>query len=278
MKKKIVLIIFIIFVLLTGTIGVYAMTGGKIFEKIHGLGAGFIQKGSMDDTITINVNGKQSLDIITKEYELLPLLSNKGIMFGIPQLNMSSIDTSLYTFNQDYPIEYIRKIDGNNILAIYKTKDPANNIVYMYCFFDNINADDKRDTECWVLKSHMLFACKKVSYSDFKDIKVGSDIKDVYTIDSVVSKYCNIDNSFPYTVYTKEEVDINSIEIVEEDTKFTPRSYHLLTDGLLTISYEYNDGTFSVSDISYSKDYRMYDELSKKEELRKVLEHELPAN
>lgn len=234
-----------------------------------------LKSGELKSILNENVTKSISLDKITHEYELLPMLKYKAIYNGIPS-DRNWVSPSLQSYNFTHPIEYIRMIDDNNALVIYKTRDPLNNLVYMYCFFENyINGREELGLECWVLRSRVMFACKNLSYSDFSDIKIGSNIDEVYGVDPVVSKYVKIDDSFPYQTYSiddiKDNIDIDIIYVPYE-----PKSFHLLTDGLLIISYEYKDGEHIVSDIQYDKNYMMYDEVSKEEKSRKILETELP--
>ena len=55
-----------------------------------------------------------------------------------------------------------------------------------------------------------------LSYSDFSDIKIGSNIDEVYGVDPVVSKYVKINDSFPYQTYSddiKDNIDIVKIYV-----------------------------------------------------------------
>ena len=83
----------------------------------------------------------------------------------------------------------------------------------------------KLGLECWVLRSRVMFACKNLSYSDFSDIKIGSNIDEVYGVDPVVSKYVKIDDSFPYQTYSiddiKDNIDIDIIYVLYEPKVFT---------------------------------------------------------
>lgn len=286
-RRTISVILFVLCVLLTGTFAIYAINNETIHEQVLELGHGNPEKGSLDNILSKH-DELRIVDDIEGLYDLKELLDTGGVYYYCPELTKNASGGGLQYLNELFPIEYIRQLENNQILVVYKTKDPSNKVVYLYCFFedsaDNRNRD-KNDIECWRLSGFPLALVEGLSFSNFESIEVGSSIYDVYDIDPVVATYFNIDNSYPYNCssdITEQEV-MNGInkdgkKIFHIDLPPHLKSYHLLTDGLLTISYELVDETLIVSGISYSEDYKMYDPVLEKEVYRKIIDADMTTN
>lgn len=132
-----------------------------------------------------------------------------------------SFQQYLYTVEESFPAECIRKTSETTAYNIYKTEE--NGLVYL--FFQN-------EYEAWVLH-HSVYVKKKLLLSDFASIKTGDSLESVGKIDPAalsVQKYS------AYPLFT----------------------IHLLKDGVVKIDYEKNnDGVFVVSDLQKSKDFKL---------------------
>ena len=164
-------------------------------------------------------------------------------------------DWSFASLNESFPIEYVRQIDSENILVVYKFKDTNDQIFYMYIFM-NKNANSSSSIENWKPNGRCFYSSKKLSLSDFNSIQVNSSKEDVKKIDSSVNCGFGVDGEQYY-------------------------SYHLLTDGILRINYTKDEnGNFIVTEIENSIDYRVKENenwIGNKERICYVLPHELPS-
>lgn len=91
--------------------------------------------------------------------------------------------------------------------------------------------------EVWWLTGRVLFSEKELSLEDFATISVGSSVEDVTKIDPMTSDFLPEDTG-PITV---QDFDFELNDYVERI--YTPepvleyKDYHLLTDGILCITY-----------------------------------------
>jgi len=126
----------------------------------------------------------------------------KGLMHKFHYLN-SAVST-IMTYNRLYGIECLRQIDDERVYAIQKTDSGA----LVYTFFEQ------------GIQFHSIIAIKNLSYADFDDVKIGSDISIVESINPV------------------------------------SRSMHLLKDGVLVFSYEKDsEGNYKVTEKQYFDDF-----------------------
>ena len=269
-KKFILPIIFIGFII---TILLIGATYAPEF-LLDRLDNGVQNKGALNSMIS------QSDAIMTQNisqtYSLNEILRKKAITLGMPLFNLNSVNRSLYGFHHDFPVEIVKQIDEHNAYVVYRTQDSSNQTVYLYCFFENIEESD--EIEYWTLKGTVLFSCKHLSYTDFANIAIGDSIENVVQIDPSTTKYCNIDNTFPYTSTQVPTTDsINDVGRQSENIlSLEWRSYHLLDDGILVITYETDDNLLIVADIAYYDDYMIPDVVTGDWVTRKVESCDLP--
>ncbi len=256
MKKKIFLIISItLVIILLGGIVLHAANINfsdifKFFEK------GSAKKGILDEMLE-GLSKDISVDnSIKNEYDLDVIVSSLGLsLHDSVSKYISSIPSNLYGVNNWFPIEYIRKTDETHVMVVYKTRDSAGELIYVYLFFERLTFTDEgsQDLENWYREGRAFYSVKTLSYTDFKDIKIGSVISEVQKVDSAVTKYRKTDNS--ESLEDDIEIQIPKLEQV---------SYHLLTDGILKISYSDTDSGVVVASMEYSKDFTIINEFTGK--------------
>ncbi|MDO5559962.1 MAG: hypothetical protein Q4F95_10235 [Oscillospiraceae bacterium] len=126
--------------------------------------------------------------------------------------------TEFISFNKQYNIELIRKLDDNRMYTVHKLDSGG----LFYSFFNND------------LLYNTAYACKKLSYSDFSDIKAGDSISRVEQIDPCTSMWRDIN---------KDNGTINQNV--------------LLTDGLLFINYKLQQGEYYIAGMILFDDFKM---------------------
>ncbi|MDO5559964.1 MAG: hypothetical protein Q4F95_10245 [Oscillospiraceae bacterium] len=129
-----------------------------------------------------------------------------------------SCQTEFISFNEQYNIELIRKLDDNRMYTVHKLDSGG----LFYSFFNND------------LLYNTAYACKKLSYSDFSDIKAGDSISRVEQIDPCTSMWRDIN---------KDNGTINQNV--------------LLTDGLLFINYKLQQGEYYIAGMILFDDFKM---------------------
>lgn len=164
-------------------------------------------------------NKENYLTKITKTYSEKDFFDN-GLIYQFYN-PIVSFHHYLYTVEELFPAECVRKISETMVCNIYKTHE--NGIVYL--FF-------QKEYEAWVLH-HSVYVKKGLSLSDFSLIKTGDSLESVGKID-------------PAAI---------SVQKYSEYPLFT---IHLLKDGIVKIGYEKNnDGVFVVSNVQKSKDFKL---------------------
>lgn len=164
-------------------------------------------------------NKENYLTKITKTYSEKDFFDN-GLIYQFYN-PLVSFQHYLYTVEELFPAECVRKISETMVCNIYKTQE--NGLVYL--FF-------QKEYESWVLH-HSVYVKKGLSLSDFSSIKTGDSLESVGKIDPVAL----------------------SVQKYSEYTLFT---LHLLKDGIVKIDYEKNnDGVFVVSNAQKSKDFKL---------------------
>ena len=138
-----------------------------------------------------------------------------------------------------YPSYAWRKMSEDRYYVIYDLTDGTR----LYLFFPSI------DNQA-MLMGYPLFVNKVLSHSDMRSIKLGDDISVVEAID-------------PIAKYTKDTWIKRAEPGIEyyKDLGNKISSVHLLTDGIMRISYELTgeigNYTFSISEIEYHEDFKL---------------------
>jgi hypothetical protein len=174
------------------------------------------------------------------EAELIPFNECFSITYN-SDLN-TYINTRSDTFRQIaamYPTKAIRKgVDGQNIYIMYDTDTGYR----VYCFFsyEKTQYRDKDGFTIFIRKGQNL------SYGNFENIQVGSEISDVQRID-------------PNIAYSWDAFDTWNEAVMENSIKMgmPPTTIHYLKDGILKIEYMRISGRYFVTRMVYSMDYTL---------------------
>ena len=126
--------------------------------------------------------------------------------------------SSLYRINNIFPIEFMKQIDEDHLYVVYKVYGRDDMILYTYVFFKRFAEECNETSESWWRRGNIFYLVKPLEYSDFADIRIGSTNTDVHAVDPVVYPGLYPDD------YPKEPY----------------KSYHLMKDGVLTITYSFN--------------------------------------
>ena len=167
--------------------------------------------------------------------ELLPdfVISDEtaiGFVKSALPLSLNTIRTLAVDFNESLPIEFFIKVNDNTYYTVYETESGG----LLYQFFSNgsNNIDKPR------LGYRMsILSIKKLAYSDFGTVKIGSPISEVRAVDPSAENF------------------FHSYELSEGRYSYT--TIHLMTDGLLKITYEETEGKdgFIISKVEHYEDY-----------------------
>ena len=125
--------------------------------------------------------------------------------------------SSLYRINNIFPIEFMKQIDEDHLYVVYKVYGRDDMILYTYVFFKRFAEECNETSESWWRRGNIFYLVKPLEYSDFADIRIGSTNTDVHAVDPVVYPGLYPDD------YPKEPF----------------KSYHLMKDGVLTITYSF---------------------------------------
>ena len=120
---------------------------------------------------------------------------------------------SFKDFTHKYPTDCVRSLDGN-LYAVYRINEGG----YFYAFF----SDE-------MLLSHTAYMTRKNSFADFADIKKGTSLADFAAVEPAAATAAEF----------------------YKGSKFSPSFTLILTDGLLSVSFEPSGDSFAVKNISY---------------------------
>ena len=156
--------------------------------------------------------------------------------------------SSLYRINNIFPIEFMKQIDEDHLYVVYKVYGRDDMILYTYVFFDKVPEECNETCESWRRRGNIFYLVRPLEYSDFADIHIGSTNAEVHAVDPVVYPGLYPDD------YPKEPF----------------KSYHLMKDGVLTITYSFEpeadrplvsamdyDDSFTFAPYGKDDDYRM---------------------
>lgn len=141
-----------------------------------------------------------------------------------------------------YPIQYLHRTDKNNVYAVYKTKEGGMYYMFFHTFKGELPwaTDNDDGTIGYYSLLQSAYMTKTLSHADFSDIQVGDPVSKVKTLEPAVSSL--------------EEIS----SIVGDDGKRHLHSTHILTDGLLSLSYEALEGEeLRVKNMSFYEDFTM---------------------
>ena len=208
---------------------------------------GLVKAGTVAEMVqSVKASGMKVEDI-QSIYPQDDLVLYFGV-FGYGELGESPNISSLRQINEVLPIEFIRQIDEDHLYVVYKVRARDDAIWYTYVFFERFAKRCNETHESWWRKGNVFYVAKALEYGDFADIHVGSTNAEVHAVDPVV---------YP--------------GLYPEDYPKEPfKSYHLMKDGVLTITYSFEpeadrplvsamdyDDSFTFAPYGKDDDYRM---------------------
>jgi len=191
---------------------------------------GYVEENLDTETESIN-----DLEIIPYNEKDL-LVENAAFWFGIDlgiYAHMSSREYSFRHMIGEYPDPVLRRADENFIYAVYETDKGTR----AYVFFDN---------GYFRISGTTIIMNQKLSYKDFKDLKVGDPLEAVAAIDSIIPYYKE---------YRFDRCTEDMVKARPEIEFFT--SYHLLTDGIMKIKFnkKFAEGEYTIKEILFREDF-----------------------
>ena len=208
---------------------------------------GLIKAGAVAEMVQGVKDSGMKVEDIQSIYPQDDLVLYFGV-FGYGELGESPNISSLRQINEVLPIEFIRQIDEDHLYVVYKVRARDDAIWYTYVFFERFAKRCNETHESWWRKGNVFYVAKALEYGDFADIHVGSTNAEVHAVDPVV---------YP--------------GLYPEDYPKEPfKSYHLMKDGVLTITYSFEpeadrplvsamdyDDSFTFAPYGKDDDYRM---------------------
>ena len=208
---------------------------------------GLIKAGAVAEMVQGVKDSGMKVEDIQSIYPQDDLVLYFGV-FGYGELGESPNISSLRQINEVLPIEFIRQIDEDHLYVVYKVRARDDAIWYTYVFFERFAKRCNETHESWWRKGNVFYVAKALEYSDFADIHIGSTNAEVHAVDPVVYPGLYPDD------YPKEPF----------------KSYHLMKDGVLTITYSFEpeadrplvsamdyDDSFTFAPYGKDDDYRM---------------------
>ena len=177
---------------------------------------GLIKAGAVAEMVQGVKDSGMKVEDIQSIYPQDDLVLYFGV-FGYGELGESPNISSLRQINEVLPIEFIRQIDEDHLYVVYKVRARDDAIWYTYVFFERFAKRCNETHESWWRKGNVFYVAKALEYGDFADIHVGSTNAEVHAVDPVVYPGLYPDD------YPKEPF----------------KSYHLMKDGVLTITYSF---------------------------------------
>ena len=187
-----------------------------ITEEDQGL-YGLIRAGVISEMSEKVKNSGMKVEDIQNDFSVFDMQSILGLFNYGEEVGSIRI-SSLQRINTAYPVEFLKLIDEDHLYVVYKTVGRDNQIWYSYLFFERIAERCNETHESWWRRGNVFYVAKALEYSDFADIHIGSTNAEVHAVDPVV--YPGL---YP-----------------EEYPKESFKSYHLMKDGVLTITYSFN--------------------------------------
>ncbi len=177
---------------------------------------GLIKAGAVAEMVQSVKDSGMKVEDIQSIYPQDDLVLYFGV-FGYGELGESPNISSLRQINEVLPIEFIRQIDEDHLYVVYKVRGRDEAIWYTYVFFERFAKRCNETHESWWRKGNVFYVAKALEYGDFADIHVGSTNAEVHAVDPVVYPGLYPDD------YPKDPF----------------KSYHLMKDGVLTITYSF---------------------------------------
>lgn len=239
----------------------------------------FIPAGAMEEILKDYPTDVSADKLITNTYPF-GLFGRFGIgRRGEIDYNLNLRTVSLHQINAHCAAECVRCLTDDLVYGVYRAEDEETGLQFnLYMFFERYEEEEYEGQVAWLTTARALFAIKKLHYSDFDTIHVGSPIEDVIAIDPLTSMYKPDE---PHMV-TMQEYDFELEDYVEYEvetkTYLEYQDYHLTADGILCITYtrESADEGFVVKSIGYNSTFEEEAYYSKGTIELRVWEQDLP--
>jgi hypothetical protein len=140
---------------------------------------------------------------------------------------VSSKSGHIQDVEQELPLENLRQVDEGHYYAVYKVKEAG----WLYLFFNGIKNDEKN---VLLHAGATLLSVKTLRHDDFDGIKAGDSLDKVIAVD-------------PTARFMPENLTEGLV----------PHTRHLLTDGVLLITYTQTDDSFFVKDLQYNPEFQI---------------------
>ena len=151
----------------------------------------------------------------------------------------NSVSNKLAWILSTFPNGAWRKMDDDRMYLMYDTDKGSR--IYLFFYPDNLTS----------VRGYSLISCKKLSYNDISSIKLGNTIEDVMAIDPT-AKFVKILN---------DRVTDASIENYTDNWGQPITTVHLLTDGIMKITYERTGEKgsyiYTITNIEYYEDFNL---------------------
>ena len=203
-----------------------------ITEEDQGL-YGLIRAGVISEISEKVKNSAMKIEDIQNKFSVFDMADVLGVFNYGEEVGSIRI-SSLQRINTAYPVEFLKLIDEDHLYVVYKTVGRDNQIWYSYLFFERIAERCNETHESWWRRGNVFYVAKALEYSDFADIHIGSTTADVHAVDPVVSP-------------------------AKHPEGFTEpfKSYHLMKDGVLTLTFSFDPETkwHRVSEMKYDDSF-----------------------
>ena len=203
-----------------------------ITEEDQGL-YGLIRAGVISEMSEKVKNSGMKVEDIQNDFSVFDMQSILGLFNYGEEVGSIRI-SSLQALNLIYPVEFLKLIDEDHLYVVYKTIGRNNQICYSYLFFERIAERCNETHEAWWRRGNVFYVAKALEYSDFADIHIGSTTADVHAVDPVVGPAKNPEGfTEPF------------------------KSYHLMKDGVLTLTFSFDPETkwHRVSEMKYDDSF-----------------------
>ena len=198
-------------------------------QRLYGL----IKSGVISEMSEKVKNSGMKVEDIQNDFSVFDMQSILGLFNYGEEVGSIRI-SSLQALNLIYPVEFLKLIDEDHLYVVYKTIGRNNQIWYSYLFFERIAERCNETHESWWRRGNVFYVAKALEYSDFADIHIGSTTADVHAVDPVVGPAKNPEGfTEPF------------------------KSYHLMKDGVLTLTFSFDPETkwHRVSEMKYDDSF-----------------------
>ena len=147
----------------------------------------------------------------------------------MPEVSLQCL--SLYSFNQVFPVQMVKKISEEKLFVVYRleSKDGATGLAYVFFERETHYLDEQKDPsikkageyESWMKTGEIYFVSHELSSSDFSEVKKGDSF----------SRTLEIDPAIALEVHIAGERFLDNGKVVMT----SPR---VLSDGIMLIEFE----------------------------------------